>query len=63
MTQFLAWCNQSPPDLDSILQAGIALRDIQALLSYGALIQNPAKGRSTSYRLPTEEELYNDRLR
>lgn len=34
-----------------------ALRDIQALLSYGALIQNPAKGRSTSYRLPTEEEL------
>jgi Fic family protein len=39
-----------------------ALRDIQAILSYGALIQNPAKGRSTSYRLPTEEELESNSL-
>ncbi|KKJ00012.1 DUF4172 domain-containing protein [Prochlorothrix hollandica] len=34
-----------------------ALRDIQALLDYGALIRNPAQGRSTSYRLPTPAEL------
>ncbi len=34
-----------------------ALRDIQALMHYGALIQNPAQGRSTSYRLPTPGEL------
>lgn len=34
-----------------------ALRDIQALVSYGALIQNQSRGRSTNYRLPTSEEL------
>lgn len=34
-----------------------ALRDITALLAWGVLVQNPAKGRSTSYRLVTAEEL------
>ncbi|MEL6489965.1 MAG: Fic family protein [Cyanobacteria bacterium J06634_6] len=34
-----------------------ALRDIRNLLTRGLLIQNPGGGRSTSYRLPTVEEL------
>ncbi len=34
-----------------------ALRDIQQLVSKGILIQNPGGGRSTSYRLPEEQEL------
>ncbi|QTR50945.1 hypothetical protein [Candidatus Thiothrix anitrata] len=34
-----------------------ALRDIAALLAWGVLVQNPAKGRSTSYRLVTAAEL------
>ena len=35
-----------------------ALRDITALQAWGVLVQNPAKGRSTSYRLVTAEELH-----
>ncbi len=34
-----------------------ALRDILELKARGILIQNPGGGRSTSYRLPTREEL------
>ena len=34
-----------------------ALRDIRILLTRGLLIQNTSGGRSTSYRLPTSEEL------
>ncbi len=34
-----------------------ALRDIRYLLMHGLLIQNAPGGRSTSYRLPTPEEL------
>lgn len=34
-----------------------ALRDIQDLKNYGALIQNPGGGRSTSYRLPDHQEI------
>jgi Fic family protein len=34
-----------------------ALRDIQDLKKYGGLIQNSGQGRSTSYRLPTQEEI------
>ena len=34
-----------------------ALRDIRVLLTHGLLIQNASGGRSTSYRLPTAEEL------
>ncbi|WP_133511209.1 Fic family protein [Candidatus Thiosymbion oneisti] len=34
-----------------------ALRDIRKLTDRGLLIQNPGGGRSTSYRLPTSEEL------
>ncbi|TVR98926.1 MAG: Fic family protein [Phycisphaerales bacterium] len=33
-----------------------ALRDIRALVEYGVLVQNPAKGRSTSYRLADPPE-------
>ena len=33
-----------------------ALRDIQELKEHGILVQNPAGGRSTSYRLPDREE-------
>ena len=36
-----------------------ALRDIRDLLDRGVLVQNPGRGRSTSYRLPTSEELKN----
>ena len=34
-----------------------ALRDIKDMINRGLLIQNPGGGRSTSYRLPTVEEL------
>lgn len=34
-----------------------ALRDIQSLLTRGLLTQNPGGGHSTSYRLPSTEEL------
>ena len=34
-----------------------ALRDIKDMMNRGLLIQNPGGGRSTSYRLPTVEEL------
>jgi Fic family protein len=34
-----------------------ALRDIQDLKKQGVFIQNPGQGRSTSYRLPNNEEL------
>lgn len=34
-----------------------ALRDIQGLLDRGVLQKNPGKGRSTSYRLATPEEI------
>ena len=34
-----------------------ALRDIQELKSRGILIQNPGRGRSTSYRLPHQDEI------
>jgi Fic family protein len=34
-----------------------ALRDIRTLVDWGVLIQNPAKGRSTSYRLVSDGEL------
>ena len=34
-----------------------ALRDIRTLLARGLLVQNPGGGRSTSYRLPSLEEL------
>lgn len=34
-----------------------ALRDIRALVAWGVLVQNPAKGRSTSYRLVMGDEL------
>jgi len=37
-----------------------ALRDINALVNWGILVKNPGKGRSTSYRLPTKEELRQD---
>ncbi|NBC32280.1 MAG: DUF4172 domain-containing protein [Alphaproteobacteria bacterium] len=37
--------------------ADTALRDIRDLSAEGLLIQNPAAGRSTSYRLPRAEEL------
>lgn len=39
-----------------------ALRDIQDLKERGIFIQNPGRGRSTSYRLPDRNEHY-DRLR
>lgn len=34
-----------------------ALRDIRELVDQGLLVQNPGGGRSTSYRLPTPEDL------
>jgi Fic family protein len=34
-----------------------ALRDIRELLEWGALIQNPGRGRSTSYRMAPPEEI------
>jgi Fic family protein len=37
-----------------------ALRDIKELLDWGLLRPNPGGGRSTSYRLPTSEELAED---
>jgi len=33
-----------------------ALRDIQELKARGVFIQNPGRGRSTSYRLPDQIE-------
>ena len=34
-----------------------ALRDIRALVGWGVLVQNPAQGRSTSYRVVSGDEL------
>jgi Fic family protein len=34
-----------------------ALRDIQELLERGVLLQNPGRGRSTSYRLAESENM------
>ncbi len=34
-----------------------ALRDIRGLVDRGLLVKNPSGGRSTSYRLPTPEEI------
>jgi Fic family protein len=34
-----------------------ALRDMQDFKNRGIFIQNPGGGRSTSYRLPSREEL------
>lgn len=36
---------------------GTAFRDISTFLARGLFIQNPGSGRSTSYRLPTPEEI------
>jgi len=36
-----------------------ALRDIKALVASGLFIKNRGGGRSTSYRLPNNEELKN----
>jgi Fic family protein len=40
-----------------------ALRDIRHLVDQGLLIQNPGGGRSTSYRLPTLEEIKTEEIK
>ncbi|MDD5395267.1 MAG: Fic family protein [Thiothrix sp.] len=57
MGDFEGYMNTSKYATMAKCSTDTALRDIGALVAWGVLVQNPAKGRSTSYRLVTEGEL------
>jgi Fic family protein len=57
MDDFEGYMNTSKYAKMAKCSTDTALRDIGALVAWGVLVQNPAKGRSTSYRLVTAGEL------
>jgi Fic family protein len=54
---FVGYLNTSKYGKLTKCSGDTALRDIQELLARGILIQNPGKGRSTSYRLNDPEQI------